>query len=379
MSSINTNVAAMAAVRSLNSISRDMGVTQSRIESGLRISKANDDPAVFTIAQSMRADLKGLSAVMDSQSFGSAALSVARDAATRISDELAKLKQTITQGQQQGLDATTMNSQVTSALSNIDAFANSATFNGVNLIKNAPGSLTVMRDISGSVTTVAGSNMTSGAGGLNLAGLTVTQGAHQIAFDSSLAISDGAGVSVTVGTTTFVYEFNDNASLGGSAGPNTVVRAVEMTTADSPMQRLGSLIQAMAKDGINAGFDDKGNIIINNASGVASGGNGTTAVTGATVSQIGGATGAIARVDGAIATAGRVLARLGAAVQQVDGLKEFTVQLRDSLKEGLGALVDADLAEESARLTSLQTRQQLATQSLSIANQQSQALLNLFR
>ena len=42
-------------------------------------------------------------------------------------------------------------------------------------------------------------------------------------------------------------------------------------------------------------------------------------------------------------------------------------------------LVDADLAEESARLTSLQTRQQLATQSLSIANQQSQSLLSLFR
>jgi flagellin len=41
--------------------------------------------------------------------------------------------------------------------------------------------------------------------------------------------------------------------------------------------------------------------------------------------------------------------------------------------------VDADLAEESARLTALQTRQQLATQSLSIANQQSQSLLSLFR
>jgi flagellin len=49
------------------------------------------------------------------------------------------------------------------------------------------------------------------------------------------------------------------------------------------------------------------------------------------------------------------------------------------VKEGLGALVDADLAEESARLTALQTRQQLATQSLSIANQQSQSLLSLFR
>jgi flagellin len=135
----------------------------------------------------------------------------------------------------------------------------------------------------------------------------------------------------------------------------------------------------MAQDGINASFDNSGNIIVQNASNVGSGGNGATAVTGATVTQIGGAQGAIARVDGAITTAGSILARIGASVQQVEGLRDFSVALRDSLREGLGALVDADLAEESARLTSLQTRQQLATQSLSIANQQSQSLLSLFR
>jgi flagellin len=49
------------------------------------------------------------------------------------------------------------------------------------------------------------------------------------------------------------------------------------------------------------------------------------------------------------------------------------------VKEGLGSLVDADLAEESAKLTSLQTKQQLAVQSLSIANSAPQSLLSLFR
>jgi flagellin len=380
MSSINTNVAAMAAVRSINTIAKDMGTTQQRIETGLRISQANHDPAVFTIAQRMRADMNGLNAVVDSQNFGRASLSVARDAATRISNELGRLKQTITQGQQQGLDQNTMNNQITSALSNIDAFAESANFNGVNLINSTTtGSLQVLRDITGTVTTIDSSDLRSSAGGLNLAGLTVTQGANQIAFNSSLAISDAYGISVSVGATTFVYEFNDNGSLAGSAGPNVVVRAVEFTATQSPLAVLGTLIQAMAADGINAGFDNNGNIIVNNATAVTNGGNGLTAVTGATVSQIGGAQGAIARVDGAVDTAGTILARLGASLQQVEGLRDFSVQLRDSLREGLGALVDADLAEESARLTSLQTRQQLATQSLSIANQQSQSLLSLFR
>jgi flagellin len=91
------------------------------------------------------------------------------------------------------------------------------------------------------------------------------------------------------------------------------------------------------------------------------------------------ASSAIDIVNEAISTVNRIVAELGARLSQVEGQQEFTKQLTDSLKEGLGALVDADLAEESARLTSLQTKQQLAIQSLSIANQQGQALLGLFR
>jgi flagellin len=52
--------------------------------------------------------------------------------------------------------------------------------------------------------------------------------------------------------------------------------------------------------------------------------------------------------------------------------------LSNSLTSGLGALTDADMAAESAQLTSLQTKQQLGIQALSIANQQPQALLKLF-
>ena len=61
-----------------------------------------DYAAVFSIAQNMRADLNGMTAVKDSLKFGKSALTVARDAATQISDELGRLKQTMTQGQQQG-------------------------------------------------------------------------------------------------------------------------------------------------------------------------------------------------------------------------------------------------------------------------------------
>jgi flagellin len=63
----------------------------------------------------------------------------------------------------------------------------------------------------------------------------------------------------------------------------------------------------------------------------------------------------------------------------VDSLISFNKDKIDALESGLGALVDADLAKESAKLQSLQIRQQLGTQALSMANQAPQSLLSLFR
>jgi len=381
MSSINTNAAAMAAIRSLSSIARDMSATQARVESGLRVGKASDDPAVFAIAQNMRADLRGMTAVKDSLAFGKAALGTARDAATAISNELGKLKQTITQGQQQGLSATQMNSQITAALSNIDAYATTANFNGVNLLTGG-GALTIVRDISGNTTSVAATDLQSGASGLNLTGLQVTSGGFRLSFDNTLTIADGDGVTVTAGGTDYVFEFNDAGSTGlsAAAAAGKVVRQIDIdTSTESNQAILGKLITAMQAEGINANFNNQGEIVVANASNVALGTDGTAASTGMTSSNITSATGAIAQVEGAIDVVGDALAALGASLQQVEGLQEFNQKLMDSVKEGLGALVDADLAEESARLTSLQTKQQLATQSLSIANQQSQSLLSLFR
>ena len=57
----------------------------------------------------------------------------------------------------------------------------------------------------------------------------------------------------------------------------------------------------------------------------------------------------------------------------------FNNAIADATNTGLGAIVDADLAKESARLQSLQVKQQLSSQALSIANQSPQSLLGLFR
>ncbi len=70
---------------------------------------------------------------------------------------------------------------------------------------------------------------------------------------------------------------------------------------------------------------------------------------------------------------------LGSAARQVDSQLSFTAKLGDALTSGIGTLVDADLAKESANLQALQLKQQLGVQALSIANQSPQSISSLFR
>ena len=81
----------------------------------------------------------------------------------------------------------------------------------------------------------------------------------------------------------------------------------------------------------------------------------------------------------ALSTLGSKLNTYGSAVNYVDNQISYNNDKIDSLNGGLGSLIDADLAKESAKLQALQIRQQLGTQALSIANQAPQSLLSLFK
>jgi flagellin len=87
----------------------------------------------------------------------------------------------------------------------------------------------------------------------------------------------------------------------------------------------------------------------------------------------------ITTVNTALQTATNKLASLGTSSVGLDTHLTFVGKLQDSLDAGVGNLVDADLAKESAKLQSLQTKQQLGVQALSIANQSSSSILSLFR
>jgi flagellin len=92
-----------------------------------------------------------------------------------------------------------------------------------------------------------------------------------------------------------------------------------------------------------------------------------------------GATQALTRLDASITTLNAALGEIGAQAKQIEAHRSFVTKLVDTLESGIGNLVDADLAKESARLQALQVQQQLGAQSLSIANQAPQIILSLFR
>jgi len=98
----------------------------------------------------------------------------------------------------------------------------------------------------------------------------------------------------------------------------------------------------------------------------------------ATVSTQTKASALIGTLQTSLANVNAALAKLSSGAAKFSIQSTFTQKLSDTLTSGLGNLVDANMAQESAKLQALQVRQQLGVQALSIANQQPQTILSLF-
>ena len=129
----------------------------------------------------------------------------------------------------------------------------------------------------------------------------------------------------------------------------------------------GDATSALAQDmNITAQFENAG-----------SGGLGK--LTAIDVSTTANAQASLGAIEDLIQTATSAAASFGSAESRIQTQSDFISNLTDSMKAGIGSLVDADMEETSARLQALQTQQQLGIQSLSIANQAPQNVLSLFK
>jgi flagellin len=416
--SINTNTAAMAALESLSATTSALNQTQNQVSTGKKVSSAADNPAIYAIAQSMNGNISGLSAVSDSLSLGAQVVNTASQAAGNIISTLQTLQQTVTQAGNNSIDTNTMKKQVADAINQINAFARNSTFNGVNLLtstQDAGGTATlnqatIVTGLSGSQMTIgnqadaatAGATVLSNALGLsNLAtGATATADTQQV-IGAAVNGQDVNGVSLTTGNALTSTDFANNSTIqltnadGSTTTFEFVASGTATTTADttgtnpnhtvavtidtgnqSANTIMGKLVDAMNANGYTAALQTDGsiNVVGKGVNDVTSSIGTVTKGTNLTSSQA-----VVTTIQSAINKMTSISSTLGASTQQITGLQSFTSNLSDALTSGVGALTDADLSAASAKLTSLQTKQQLAIQSLSIANSQSQNILSLFR
>jgi flagellin len=172
--------------------------------------------------------------------------------------------------------------------------------------------------------------------------------ANQAGLDSASRTAlhnDFVALRDQISTIVATAEFNGTNLVGVSATATTVLSTVDGSTISVSAQKLDSTTLA-----INT-------TILNTSAGAAT---------------------ALTAIDSAITSVSDKLAALGSVANRIEIQGDFTTKLTDILRAGVGSLVDADLAEESAKLQSLQIKQQLGVQALSIANSGPQTILSLF-
>jgi len=403
MSSILTNTSAMVALQTLKSVNMNLADTQTMISTGKKVASAKDNSAIWAISKVMESDSNGFKAISDSLSLGQSTVAVARQASDAITDLLTDMKGKIVAAQEDNVDRTKINDDVTALKGQINSIIAAAQFNGLNLINGSSPSASILssldRDAAGTVTassiTVAGQDLSSG-GYVAKAAFTGSDG---LAVDNDDAFGfalDGTGGTDVAGTVVIVdptYVAGDKISmtLGDTEVSYTVTAADVASTSVEDIIAVGlkSAIEASGADvTVDYNIANAGTLVITNTgadslfvsgqfANAGSGGLGT--MTGIDVSSAGGATAALGTIETLINTAIDATAAFGSAEGRIETQATFISNLTDSFTAGIGALVDANMEEASARLQALQVQQQLAVQSLSIANQSPQTILSLFR
>jgi flagellin len=231
--------------------------------------------------------------------------------------------------------------------------------------------------VSGLGGAAAGTEITQLNGAaVNTASGTINERAENITLSSIAAVNDGDGYRVSFGGNSYTYVAGPGQSM------EDVARGLKAAVDSAGVEGISTRVTqddtgAWQLKIDNASSTDMTLAAVGNAGGVASGG--LFGLDGIDVTTKAGAQAALSNVESMIGKAIDASASFGSSQKRIDIQSDFVSNLTDSLRAGIGTLVDADMEEASARLQALQVQQQLGIQALSIANQQPQNILALFR
>ena len=398
MSSILTNSSAMVALQTLQSINKNLGMNQSQISTGKKVDTARDNASIWAISQTMQSDVDGYKGISDALATGSASVAVARTASESITGLLGQIKSKIIAAQDPAADQTKLQTDIAELRGQVGSVVSAAQFNGLNLVDGTNASVNVLasldRDSSGSVTAssiaVSGQNLSTAAGAVKAA-LVGSSGAGGDGATAATFINAAGTGGITVVDAALAAGDTFNVTIGEETVSYVVTTedVAAATTEEVVANGIRTAINGMSNANITA--DVASDVVtVTNAAGatvnmtteiVTAGTGGLSGLAGINVDDGGGGNSvqALADIEGLIQTSIDAAASFGSSQARIDTQSEFLGKLSDSLKTGIGALVDANMEEASARLQALQVQQQLATQSLSIANQAPQNILSLFR
>ena len=426
MSSILTNNSAMVALQTLRTINTNMSKTQNEISTGKSVSNARDNSAIWSISKTMESDVKGFKGIADSLALGSSTIAVARSASEQITDLLTEIKGKIVAAQEDNVDRDKIQTDLSALRNQISSITGAAQFNGLNLLSNREGGATVANVVantgtgagvmgSGTVNilssldrsatgSVTASTISASKADLGMQASAAGAGTDiaASAFSGAGAITAGNTGTLTVAgdTTTTARAGNkvlagDTYTIGGLTGISNAVRYVarDGDTVQDIASNLTNRLNFEAESAgvkISASLGSNGAITITNntaasitttaaATTAGTAGGGLEILKDIDVSTENGAKAALSAIEGLTQTAVGAAADFGSVQGRIDVQSKYVNSLMDSLKSGIGSLVDADMEETSARLQALQVQQQLSVQSLSIANQAPQTILALFK
>jgi flagellin len=396
--SILTNTSAMVALRTLRATNSKLSDVQGQISTGKAVATAKDNASVFAISKVMESDVGGFKAISDSLSLGASTVAVASNGANQIGEILNEIKGKIVSANEDNVDRQKIQNEIVSLRDQITGIVNTAQFNGLNLINGSvtSGNLSILssldRDASGGVSTgaiaVSTQNLSVSAG-LDVSAASVTAvdpgtagviDANDGGTNDNVAVGGFVFLDASGAATSTVALKRDAAGVDNSVATGLVEGdEVSLTignitgrytiqVGDNAAAVVGGLKNALISSGLD-GNDftldvntTAGDLAVtNNTNADASfsfastrGTGGLAGLNSVDVTSTAGAAAALSNVEGFIQTAINAQAAFGTGERRIEIQNEFMNTLIDNFKSGIGALVDADLEEASARLQALQ-------------------------
>ncbi len=414
MASIMTNASAMTALQTLRRVTTDLDTTQDRISTGLKVNNAKDNAAYWSIATTMKADVAGFKAVKESLELGSGTTNTASVASKNIVENLQTLKARVIAGQTNGVDKTLIQNDVDQLVKLVKGAAADASFNGDNLLRVTYSNdgtakdrnVSILASLSRTDDNVDPSYIEFERQDMRVESI-VGKATIEQQVDSTNDLKASVGINLGAPDTTFI----DGQNLGLTTMTLTITKedgskvdvSVDLSAEnyDTDLATTQGNIETAVNTALTAAGADfqvafNGDKLEFTDQDVNTDGNFTAQISGLWVnskeSDAFGGLADLTQIDvvnnstKSLEVINRLLdeaigkaAVVGSIENRVSVQNDFVSKLTDSMNKGIGALVDADMNEESSRLQALQVQQQLAIQALSIANQGPQNILSLFR